>query len=77
MWVSWPQACIVPGVAEANSSPVSSVRGSPSMSARRRIVGPRRAPSITAVTAVVDVPSRGSSPSVRSSSTTIACVAGR
>ena len=40
MCVSWPHACICPAFSETNSSPVSSGTGRPSMSARRRIVGP-------------------------------------
>ena len=54
--VSCPQACITPGISDAKSSPVSSVSGSASMSPRRRIVGPGRAPSITATTDVLVPP---------------------
>ena len=46
------------------------------MSARSRIVGPGRPPSISAVTEVVVPPSRGSSPRPRSASATTACVSG-
>ena len=57
-WVSWPQACIAPAFSDANSRPVSSVSGRPSMSARSRIVGPGRAPSMTATTESVVAPGR-------------------
>ena len=40
---SWPQACIVPGMADAYGSPVSSVTGSASMSPRSSTTGPGRA----------------------------------
>jgi len=62
MWVSCPQACIAPGISELNSSPVSSWSGRPSMSARRMMVGPGRAPSMTAVTELIALPTRGASP---------------
>jgi hypothetical protein len=39
---SWPQACIAPGFSEAKSTPLSSVMGSASMSARSATVGPGR-----------------------------------
>ena len=61
-WVSWPQPCIAPTFSEANSRPVSSLSGRPSMSARSRIVGPGRAPSMTATTESVVSPGRPSSP---------------
>ena len=35
MWPSWPQACILPGVSEAKSSPVFSRTGSASASLRK------------------------------------------
>ena len=42
--MSWPHACMVPGVGGAQSSPVSSVTGSPSMSPRSSTTG-RRVPA--------------------------------
>ena len=40
MWPSWPQACMWPGLAEQNSTPLFSVMGRASMSARMAVAGP-------------------------------------
>ena len=50
MCVSWPQACIRPSCLEAKGSPVASVMGRPSISARRAITLPGLPPSIRATT---------------------------
>ena len=76
MCVSWPQACIRPSSSDANGRSVSSGSGRPSMSARRRIVGPGPVPSIVATTELTPRPSDGSRPIARSSSATIAWVSG-
>ena len=46
VWMSCPQACILPGTVEAKGRPVSSPIGSASMSARMASVGPGRPPSM-------------------------------
>ena len=40
MWPSWPQACMWPGLEEQNSTPLFSVMGRASMSARMAVAGP-------------------------------------
>ena len=40
VWLSWPQACMTPGTAEAKSHSFSSCIGSASISARRSTVLP-------------------------------------
>ena len=55
---SWPHACMVSSRGDAKSSPVSSCIGSASMSPRRMMVGPGRAPSRVATTLVVESPVR-------------------
>ncbi|MCY1504385.1 hypothetical protein D9M68_385530 [compost metagenome] len=53
VWPSWPQACILPDVSEAQGLPLVSVIGSASMSARRPIVRPEpRLPRIRPTTPV-------------------------
>src|SRR5690606_28393558 len=82
VWASWPQACITPTswplkvarACEAKGRPVVSVTGSASMSARSASLGPGRPPLSTAVTPVVAMPVRGSSPSARRCSATRAAV---
>ena len=77
-WVSWPQACITPGVCDAKGRPVSSRIGRASMSARRPthlgllvvaaavVAAVGAVPSITAVTPYPPTFSLGSRPMSRS-----------
>ena len=40
MWPSWPQACMWPGFVEQKETPLFSLMGSASMSARMAVAGP-------------------------------------
>ena len=78
VWMSWPQACIRPGLVLANGRPDFSSIGSASMSARMASTGPGRPPSIRPTTPVRPMPvwwlmpsrvsSRATTPAVRTSS---------
>ena len=56
VWMSWPQACIRPGLVLANGRPDVSSIGSASMSARIASTGPGRPPSIRPTTPVRPMP---------------------
>ena len=85
-WVSWPQACITPGVCDAKGRPVSSLMGRASMSARRPthlgllvvaaavVAAVGAVPSITAVTPYPPTFSLGSRPMSRSRAAIYAAV---
>ena len=53
VWMSWPQACIRPGLVLAKARPVCSSIGSASMSARIASTGPGRPPWIMPTTPVL------------------------
>ena len=74
---SWPHACMVSSCCDAKSSPVSSCIGSASMSPRRMMVGPGRAPSRVATTLVVESPVVTVSGRPSRASSTRSCVKGR
>ena len=74
---SWPQACIAPSISDANGSPVVSVTGSASMSARSSTTGPGLPPRSTAVTELSSLPRVISSGSPSSAASTFACVLGQ
>src|SRR6266545_1137849 len=59
---SWPQACMTPGVPDANGASSVSVSGRASMSARHATVRPGRSPRKTPTTPVSAMPVRTSSP---------------
>ena len=63
VWMSWPQACIRPGLVLANGRPDFSSIGSASMSARMASTGPGRPPSIRPTTPVRPMPVRWLMPS--------------
>ena len=44
MWPSWPQACMWPGLVERKATPLRSVMGRASMSARMAVAGPAGLP---------------------------------
>ncbi len=58
VWMSWPQACILPSASLAKGRPVRSWMGSASMSARMASVGPDLPPSMVPSTPVPPTPVR-------------------
>src|SRR5918998_4971315 len=71
---SWPQACILPSVCEANGSPVSSWIGNASMSALRPTVGPSPSPFKVAMTPFSATPVRMSRGRPSSAASTFSAV---
>src|SRR5918998_6454555 len=71
---SWPQACILPSVPEANGSPVSSWIGNASMSALRPTVGPSPSPFKVATTPFSATPVRMSRGRPSSAASTFSAV---